>query len=235
MRIWHLICLLGLMAFSLTATAQRALYKPQIHEISLVGGLGMYNNAYEGLYTTGAPYAFFPQAGLQYTYHYSISDGFRFGLDYRNVATQREIGTGGSGLFEPVNYRGAFFNAGYERKYHAGASQLYGGADLMLYAGEVVGPAVLQTFNLEGSVSTFAWGGRALAGYRLFLSPYVSVALEGNLFYLSHNYSTNVIEEIDNTLPVFPETEIGVMAKVRISYHFKKMKKRCTCRALNHR
>ncbi|MEL6135222.1 MAG: hypothetical protein AAFR59_17835, partial [Bacteroidota bacterium] len=118
---------------------------------------------------------------------------------------------------------------------HRGASQLYGGADLMIYAGQVEGNEVLQRFNLEGPISTLSWGGRGLAGYRLFFSPYVSVALEANVFYLAHNYSRTVVEENNGTRPVFPDNEVGGMVKIRISYHFKKMKKRCSCRALNHR
>jgi len=233
MHIWRLIVCIAICGLTLPTMAQRALYKPQVHEISLVGGLAMYNNAY-GDYTSGAPFSAIPQGGIQYTYHHSITDGFRFGVDYRALSTQRARDNDPSS-FLPLDYNGTFVNMGYERKYHRGASQLYGGADVLIYFGQVEGDELLQRFNLEGAVSTTAWGGRAVAGYRLFFSPYVSVALEANVFYLAHNYSRAVIEENNGLRPVFPDNEIGAMAKVRLSYHFKKMKKRCTCKALNHR
>ena len=66
--------------------AQRAAFKPQVHELSLqVGSVNSIPSLSDN-YESGAPLSLHPLNGIRYTYHYSLSDGFRVGAFRRKAS-----------------------------------------------------------------------------------------------------------------------------------------------------
>lgn len=203
--------------------AQRARYKPQTHEISLQ--LGSMHMVFDPVASTVNAYPFDLQVvnGIQYTYHYSISDGFRLGAQLREGYFDLIGPTDTRILLDKRNWE---VNLGYERKIHFGAVQLFGGGDLMFSAQELdfkVGGAGADS---QFENSTLA-GIAAFGGVGRFFSPHLSLSLETKLMYLHQ-----LQEEVQATklpVPFVEDGELNLQVAVSLNIHLVKMKKRCTC------
>ncbi|MEM7373871.1 MAG: hypothetical protein AAF587_34935 [Bacteroidota bacterium] len=216
LSLFLLFLLLGL---SQDIQAQRARFKPQTHEFSLqVGSLnGILDPVQSGL-------IFYPLDvgvvnGGQYTYHYSLSDGFRLGVQHRQASFQLISPTD---IPVSINKNNWDFHLGYERKIHYGPSQLFGGADLHYSAQNLT-----FTPGAVGEKSSNLGGIAVFGGYSYFFSPFLSLSAEAKLLYLRQ-----VNEQLSgDKLPLsFVENgEVDLMAGLSLNLHLVKMKKRCTC------
>ena len=206
--------------------AQRALYKPQTHEVGLQLGainfIPTLSNYYDPL-----PVTLVPLSGLAYTYHHSISDGFRLRFMRKN----------GKYLLSPDN---PDFNAdrndwdirlGYMRKYHKGAGQFYAGGEAIYRMGKLYEYQV-GTERPDQATDEFShMGGAIFAGYRHFFNTHLSASFELGGYY------TRTIEPYPTRGPNDDRTyvfwmkngEFGLDGSISLNFHFVKMKKRCTC------
>ncbi|TAE47913.1 MAG: hypothetical protein EAZ89_16525 [Bacteroidetes bacterium] len=220
-----------LLVFLLPAWAQRARYKPQVHELRLSGVTVQASPSYTGNYSPLAAAALTPLSSLRYVYHRSISDGFRLGLDRRSASFAL------SGLERFATYEADkkdwSIRLGYERKWVRGAGRAYLGADLVGMSSRVrdQGEILLNgggTGSYAGSYVSRGLGASAVAGYHYFLSPYVSLGTELNVFALGKR---NVVAALAEPAPfyLFDAYETGVELSVFAALHLVKMKKRCTC------
>ncbi|MEM8887386.1 MAG: hypothetical protein AAGD28_05325 [Bacteroidota bacterium] len=210
-------------------SAQRAAFKPQIHELSLqLGSINSIPTLSDG-YENGASFSLHPLNGVRYTYHYSISDGFRVGAFRRNASFAYP-----DGFQQLDNYTAEKtdwdFHLGYKRMYHMGQSQIYGGADLIYSSGKVEAVAMSNGGNIPASYSYNNIGASAFFGYSFFFNTHLSLTFEGEAYFTGiQNQSplSNSQEPVSTFL--LNDNEIGLNASVYLNFHLVKMKKRCTC------
>ena len=212
-------------AWSSEASAQRARYKPQTHELSLqlasTHGIPGETMDTDGGYPFGAEFV----SGLQYTYHYSLSDGFRLGVQRRNGTFSEMTSADEPITLEKQNWD---VNLGYERKIHFGPAQFYGGADLQFsrqnleyrFGQNTADPSI-------GTVGSNHVGISGFGGIGYFFSPYLSLSAEAKVGYLSQVSEDNSKGELP--VPFLENGEIFAQASVSLNIHLVKMKKRCTC------
>ncbi|MDX2246281.1 MAG: hypothetical protein SF052_05875 [Bacteroidia bacterium] len=208
--------------------AQKALYKPQTHQLELqVAGLNYIPSLGE-LYKEPLPFSGNMVNGLRYTYHYSLTHGFRGGISYRtaNFTDSAGVVTGFSAY--EGSKRDLDISLGYIYKYHKGAAQFFAGADLRYTPGKVTETGITpgnSSYNNEYNYTNY--GASGFIGLRYFLNTYLSAAVEGSAYYLRVNHN-----EWGNGEPFFqltPDHEAGANLNLSLSLHLIKMKKRCTC------
>lgn len=216
---------LGLISYSY---AQRARYQPQTHQVELqvagadyFPGLQGYQLAFNGPFRSNAI------NGLRYTYAYSLSDAFRVGAMYFGPGTWQTT-TPPAGL---NSYQATVsqwdFQLGYLRRLHTGALQWYAGADLRLSLGDLLETADRNGSPFDNGYQFVNYGLDGVLGYRRFIGPYLSAGLEAQAAYLLHQPQDGSPAEL--ATPFFGEQIFTVGLQANISFHFVKLKKRCTC------
>lgn len=219
MKSFFLTIVFGIVFLPLV-TAQRAAYKPQVHQLELVVasanrvseiGSNYANNAF-----AGANYL----NGFRYTYHHALSHGFRAGIVRRSSDFDFPDGFGTLNEYSATK-EDWDFSLGYIYKYHIAATQWYLGADVLYSTHSVAETSIVPQFPSRYSYSSY--GVQAVAGMRVFFSTNFSAALELNAYYQAFPNNFGV----EN--PLLQESESGIKGLFTLSYHFVKMKKRCTC------
>lgn len=211
-------------SLAITSQAQRPRFRPQVHELGLqVGSLQRVLET-EGTQTTWAN-------GLRYSYHIDKSKALRAGIFYRrgefnNRPSISEIYQSFFGKQDAFELR-----MGYMFKYHIYRLQLYA-------AFEAIGryTSLDETFNqdLNGAANknTFwSMGGSLVAGAQMFANKHVSLGVETDFYALFHNrrQSSPGIAVLPHE-GLFIDNESGLnMVSVYITFHFKRLKKSCTC------
>lgn len=210
--------------------AQRAAYKPQVHELSLQ--LGSVNSipTLSDEYKSGSPLSLHPLNGIRYTYHYSISDGFRVGAFRRKAnffSAEDELRQYQNINSDKVDWD---FHLGYKRMYHMGSSQIFGGADLTysltrvdLTADALSGVARSDAYKHNG------YGISGFMGYSYFFNTHLSLTFEGEVYYSKQSNLARVSSQEPIPITLNDQDEIGFNASVYLNFHLVKMKKRCTC------
>ncbi|MDX1908658.1 MAG: hypothetical protein SF053_16600 [Bacteroidia bacterium] len=221
------LVLIGIMAMcGGPLLAQRALYKPQVHEISLQAGSAQLLPGYEG--GLQAPGVLLPPRGLLYTYHYSITHGVRAGAQVRRLSLDYQQPIGPYETYqattENLDFRlGYVYNryqgpvrlhAGVEGRYSLGQTEQYG-----VYAGS-------SNFN-DRSYKTGGLGGAAFAGYSFFVGTHLSLGMELSAHIMPWSQRRYNLTDVPTL--VLPNPDTGFDFSVYINYHTVKMKKRCTC------
>lgn len=213
-----LLCML----MAIPAMAQRSRFKPQKHEIGIealsIAQVPVFSESY-----TGLPGSLSTPSGLRYKYFLTMEDGLRAG-GFRQVTHLSQ------GNVESAEREGYRFQIGYERNMVFGASRIFAGADAIVGLGTVdfsqVDPSTSNT--LEGTEGYTSYGLNPFFGYRLYFSPYVSTTLELGGYYLAHRYDENLVGAEEGAF-LYPTQEWGMRGAVSLSFHFGKLKKRCTC------
>lgn len=208
--------------------AQRAAYKPQVHEFSLQLGAVNAIPALSEYYENGSVASIHPLNGLRYTYHYSISDGFRIGAFRRNATFNYP------GAFQPFeSYRADKqdwdFHLGYKRMYHMGQSQIFGGADLIYSRGKVEAVATQNGNTFSDAYSYANLGGSLFFGYSFFFNTHLSLTFETEAYFTTIQNRSAIDTPDPLQVYLLEDREAGFNASVYLNFHLVKMKKRCTC------
>jgi hypothetical protein len=213
-----------------SSSAQRFAFKPQVHQLELQ--LGSVNSipAVSSEYGSDLPFSTDFVNGGRYTYHYSLTHGFRVGAFRRTSAfSSTEIDQFSQ---YQADKQDIDITLGYMYKHHINATQLFAGVDLRYSMGnldetgtEFNGPAPAN-YQFAYDYQTYGLGG--FFGLRYFVSQNLSLALEGNI-----TYATLAADGISSSDPtrfsLLPENVIDFSAGATVSFHFVRMKKRCTC------
>ena len=198
--------------------AQRALYKPQTHEVGIQLGAANFIPALSEYYGS-TPMTLEPLSGLAYTYHYSISDGFRLRFTRKTAEYMNSVGA--SPLKADLNDWDA--RLGYMRKYHKGANQVYAGAEIIYRLGKVYEYPLGNT-RPENAIDDFTHMGAAVfAGYRYYFNTHLSASFELGGYYSRSVNATSEPIEPGNVFRL-PNGEAGLEASVSLNFHFVKMK-----------
>ncbi|MEM7657549.1 MAG: hypothetical protein AAF399_15555 [Bacteroidota bacterium] len=222
LRLFLAVLILG--CFSSELLAQRARYKPQTHELSLnMGSAQVIPSEIKGFQDLGAGVT--PSVlqvggqilnGGRYTYHHSLSNGFRLGV-LRRKATFYQ-----GNEIEKTDWD---IRLGYIRKKHYGPVQVFAGIDAQVTQQEQ------RYLSLAGTeiaqVQAEGLGIAPLVGFRYFFSPYLSISAEAEVYGLGILRRTGESEALQTNL--LRRGEIGIQTHALLSFHFVKMKKRCTC------
>lgn len=212
-----------------TAEAQRARYKPQVHQLELqLAGAETFSGR-EGLTAfADLPLAAHVLQGIRYQYAHSLPTAFRIGFT-QTRSTWGSIEGPGTYTGYEAQLRELGLQAGYLRRKHIGASQLYLGAEV-----EAGSSQITESGQTAGGAAQFAngyqyqfAGAQALAGVRYFFSPTLSLGLEANLGY--RNYRLR--QAGSETLPFlfFDENTLRLGLNASAAVHFVPLKKRCSC------
>jgi hypothetical protein len=224
-RISFSLLLIGLLLASLPLTAQRARFKPQTHELALqLGSAQIIPTEATGtrLLPAGGSEEVL-QIGTQlinggrYTYHHSLSDGFRLGVVNRRATFYSSL--------NEIQKTDWDIRLGYMRKKHSGPNQIFFGIDAMLTQQEqayqsAAGVAVANVNAQSAGVAPFV-------GYRYFFAQFISLGLEAEVYGLRVFSRTGGSEAFPADF--LQQGEIGFQTSALLSFHFGKMKKRCTC------
>ncbi|MEZ4687128.1 MAG: outer membrane beta-barrel protein [Bacteroidia bacterium] len=218
-------CFLGLtLALFLTSQAQRPRFQPQVHELGIQ--LGSIQTPFEtnSNHTTWAN-------GLRYSYHIDKSKALRFGAFFRN--NQYNYTPSISERYQPFFAKQQSFElrAGYMLKHHIYRLQLYAAVDAIgRYA------KIDETFDqdLTGAPNknkVWGVGGALVVGAQMFANKHVSLGVETDLYAIFQNRREN-----DPTIAILPHEGLFIdgengwnMVSVYIAFHFKRMRKSCTC------
>ena len=209
-----------------TLQAQRPYYQPQVHEIG-VNLLTGHQVPDLSSYYENMPLSLNYANGIRYKYHLTYADALRAQVDY---ATSSFDIPEGIERFESyaADQSEWLLKLGYERKHHVGSLQLYAGIDARLGMGNFQSVGKLQGTamnEVENDLNYTSYGGSATAGVRVFMSPYLSAGIEASAYYAWLNYT----EANESVFYLQPDTQWGWNSQVYVSFHFKKMKKRCSC------
>ncbi|MEO0896647.1 MAG: hypothetical protein AAFY71_09635 [Bacteroidota bacterium] len=205
--------------------AQRALYKPQQHEISvqLAGAEHIFPFNQLNLYQEQVPIQAYVARGLSYTYHYSLKDGFRVAAFYKDASYFRFPNI----FISDVQRLDWQFQLGYERKYHSGPHQFSIGPDLMYSRGNTelgIETGGAMPFTTTHTHQTIGIG--LVGAYNYFINTHFSLGASITL------YGQRAIYDDPSTFfDSYFETQniSGAYASIWANFHFVKMKKRCTC------
>ncbi|MDB4286254.1 porin family protein [bacterium] len=217
---------IGLLATQLQA--QRPKYQPQVHEI----GLQLINYNLIPEYSDANASAFNFGNGIRYRYHFNIFDSFRAGLFYRTSDFDKPR------VVEPLfsefsaKKRDYEIKFGYERKYNFRKVQVFGGIDLIVNYSRIRAEGQdLDDADFEGLEKHFGIGTGTYIGVRYFINKQLSVAGEFDYYVIRPiGGSSTIGVPPDNNFRLFPDRETGTnMVSIYVSYHFKKMRKSCTC------
>lgn len=220
---WYKILLLAVLSLGLTlpATAQRSRFKPQRHEISLEAVSLAQVPAWRENYASDAPFSLMVPSGVRYKYYLTMADGLRLG-GFRQVTTLAQ------GSIEEATRTDYRLQLGYERNLIFGASRFFAGADATLGVGTVDFTQADPGGPITGSEGYLSYGVNPFFGYRLYFTPYLSTTLELGGYYQVHHYDANLAGPEGGAF-LYPLQEWGMRGALSLSFHFGKLKKRCTC------
>lgn len=234
------LLILGLfLLLCLQSFAQRPRYHPQVHEWAGQVYSARYVPAYADFIPEEGFLSHNPLNGIRYKYHTGLSSAIRTGLFYRAGKYKSDFYGPLTANQETANWRGAEFSLGYERKIHFRKVQLFAGFDGILNAGR----AHEKVFNLLASGGAnpvvisdenhfvLGYGLGANVGIRYFFNKYTSVTIENGGYFLRTTREAIAPGEGPN-LPIqlMADSEAGWnLLSVYFSYHFKRMRKNCTC------
>jgi hypothetical protein len=180
-----------------------------------------------------------PLNGIRYKYHTGVSSAIRTGLFYRAGKYKSDLFNQLSANHEYANWRGAEFSLGYERKIHFRKVQLYAGLDGILNGGRA-NEQIINTFPIGGGNPVIeseenhfvlGYGVSANVGIRYFFNKYTSVTIENGGYFLRTTRKSIAPGE-GPSLPIqlMADSEAGWnLFSIYFSYHFKRMRKNCTC------
>lgn len=209
--------------------AQRAAFKPQVHELSLqvgsINSIPSLSDAYEN----GAPLSLHPVNGIRYTYHYSLSDGFRVGAFRRKAGFNFPEGLDQFQEYQ-ADKKDWDFHLGYKRMYHMGQAQIFGGADLIYTRGKVEAMAMQGTgTSVPDNYAFQNFGMSGFFGYSFFFNTHFSLTLEAEAYYTGGQQRNALGPGEPLNVYLQEDGELGLNASVYLNFHLVKMKKRCTC------
>lgn len=213
------------LAFS--AQAQRPLFRPQVHEIGIQLGEAHQIPALSAGYANGMGLGANVVNGIWYKYHITYQHGIRAGAAYRTAQFDYPDGRNRFVSYEATR-RDIDGFLGYELSFPAGRITLTGALDLAVSRssseelGIEEGPVLIEYRN---DPALWRVGGRGALGFHYFFTPYTSFTLEAGPYY-QRAMGTGTT---DQPFTLFPEQEFGFRAVAMLSFHFKQMKKRCTC------
>lgn len=219
------ICLLILViAAVFTTQAQRPRFRPQVHELGLQ--IGSMHAAFEveGLQTTWAN-------GLRYSYHIDKSKALRAGLFYRRGVFSNPNSIS-SDLYPFTAEQNAFeLRLGYMVKYHIYRLQLYAGIDAIGRYTRMDESFVRGLGFAPNKQNFFGLGASALVGAQMFANKHVSLGVEADVYAIIQNRRESDPSNPNPPLPgLFIDREMGSnMVSVYLAFHFKRLKKSCTC------
>lgn len=218
------IIIVGLLICSTTAWAQRPRFRPQVHEISLqLGSLTLIPET--------ATQHLSPVNGLRYAYNFNQKSAFRAGIFYRNSSFDQPINI-------PTEYENFTaekldleFRAGMMWKYHIYRLQLYAGLEGVLRYTDLQSNFNTDSPGMTNAPTYLSYGISGLVGARMFANTHVSMGIEADVYALWHDRrDLSRIPEIEPHAGLFLQREIGFQAvSVYLSYHFKRIRKSCTC------
>ncbi|MDP5168914.1 MAG: hypothetical protein NWR72_01610 [Bacteroidia bacterium] len=222
-----LLCLLLILA-GMNVHAQRAKYKPQVHQIELQALGADWMSGRNGLTSSfNTPIQLSAVNGIRYQYAHSLANAFRLGFSYNpSEWAGNPVATPGV-----TNYTAALQQAelrlGYVRRFHTGAIQLYGGADLVGGSGSLAETGTTDAGNYLSEYRFRNYGAAGFAGIRRFVSPYLSVALEAHATYLRFDTPEGNVAALPYSF--LGEESFGIGATAFLAFHFVELKKRCSC------
>ena len=210
------------------AFAQKPMFYPQVHEIGLqIGSIDQVSKLSE--YYASSPAASLNFAnGLRYKYHITYQHALRSAFTYRDGSFDIPEGIDRFATYsaEKKDYE---LQLGYEYKYNIGPATLFFGADGMLGRGTVEDVGILlgdiAQEPLSGEYRYTNYGVAGIVGLRMFFNRHISFSLEGQAYYLRNRHA----QTAEDLFYLLPESESGLRASAYLSFHFKKMPKRCTC------
>ncbi len=208
--------------------AQKPRFTPQAHEIGIQLLGANYFSKVADYQKDNTPFNLNFGNGIIYKYHLSLTDAVRIGVGWRNAAYEINEGIDRFASYQ-ADKQDLDISLGYERKLNLGPVQLFGGFLGILGRGNVEDMGALSATgdSYTGKYFYSNYGGALFGGLRLFFSKNISLALEGQGYYLQ----TRRQAAPENTFYLFPENELGYNANVYLSFHLVKMKKRCVCPA----
>lgn len=223
----------------LQSFAQRPRYHPQVHEWAGQVYSARFVPANMDFYPNGGFLSHNPLNGIRYKYHTGVSSAIRTGLFYRAGKYQTDVYGPIAPLQQKAFWLGSEFSLGYERKIHFRKVQLFAGIDGLLSGGR----AKEQVFNIGITGSGFpllesedkqfvlGYGASVNVGIRYFFNKYNSLTIENGAYYLMTNRETRAPGEGPNSpIQLMADSEAGFnLFSVYFSYHFKRMRKNCTC------
>lgn len=227
-RLVSLSAVLVLLLLSPAAFAQKPMFYPQVHEIGLqIGSIDQVSPLSD--YYASSPAASLNFAnGIRYKYHITYEHGLRAAFAYRTgeFDIPEGIDRFSSYSAEKKDYE---LQLGYEYKYNIGPATIFFGADGMFGRGTINDSGVLlgdiAQEPVSGEYSYTNYGAAGILGLRVFFSRYVSFSLEGQAYYLRNRHE----QTVEDLFYLLPENEYGLRGSAYLSFHFKKMAKRCTC------
>jgi hypothetical protein len=223
---------------SVQVFAQRPRYHPQVHEWGIQAYSARFVPQYMDFYPEGTFLTHTPLNGIRYKYHTGLQSAIRSGLFYRAGKYTEPVNSApNSSSFQDASWRGTAFSLGYERKLHIRKVQLYAGVDGLLSFGQAREQILTSTFggpnviDFDDRQSVLGYGVAANAGIRYFFSKHASISIENGGYFLQTNRALrNPAEGTNLPIQLMAESESGWnLFSVYFSYHFKKMKKNCTC------
>ncbi|MEL6672791.1 MAG: hypothetical protein AAFR61_11390 [Bacteroidota bacterium] len=227
-----LLSIACLLILSPVVFGQRALYKPQVHEIGFqAGAFNMVPALSEG-YQDGLPGSATLLNGIRYKYHHSISDGFRLGVFRRTADLQFAEGLNIYDTYQS-DKTDWDIQLGYERKVHKGPLQFFAGADVRYTLGQMNDTGIQGATTVEISHAYQGIGGSVLGGMSFFISKNLSATLEAEGYLTRLNYGSGTNIEVNP--PLIPNQEAGFNLSLYLSLHAVNMKKRCTCPKIKRR
>lgn len=200
--------IIGLFILPHKIYAQKPRYAPQVHEVSVsLFSLNKIADAENLQYYKDKSLFMNPLNGIRYRYSFDKSTALRVGAFYRK--------SGYTGTFGKTNVYSPEFRLGLQTMYNLKKIQLYAGAD------GVLSGRISQKTGAK-SQNSFGMGGSGILGVRYFFHTNLSMTFENDVYFLNFGKQ---------------ESESGIVPKemgfnftsVAISYHFKPMKKACTC------
>ncbi len=227
MRIQSVLLTTFLILFAGTLLAQKPLYRPQVHEIDFqLGELHQLPqlNTVENMAT---PVMATPLNGIWYKYHFTVNHAVRAGINYRNTNFSLPNGIDN---FESYDVKRRDYEAmlGYQYSAPLGRATFYTGVDALLTRSHSQENGVQS--DLPGTLyaadyTQMRLGGKGFVGLKLYLSPHVSLGLEAGPYFQRALSAPNG----DASYTIFNTDEFGFRSSALLSFHFKQMKKRCTC------
>jgi hypothetical protein len=187
---------------------QKPRYAPQVHEVSLsFFSVNKIVNAENTQLYNNKTLFINPLNGIRYRYSFDKSTALRVGAFYRK--------SNYAGAFGKVNVLSPELRVGLQTMYNIRKVQLYAGADGLL-SGRLSKTAGIKAQN------SFGIGGSGILGIRYFFHTNLSITMENDVYFLNFGKQKSESGIIAN--------EMGFnFTSIALSYHFKPMKKACTC------
>ena len=219
------ICI-GIVGGHSSLYAQGPMFYPQTHEVGIRVGSFHSQPALADAYQEGAGELEWAN-GLQYKFHWDLYNVFRLTVGRRKSLFDAAFeGT------DPDQFRTEKVDwdvrLGYEGNMPIGPITLLGGLEGVYNNANLVQEKLAsqsQEIMATDELSYSAWGANAFGGLRLFFSPYISTAIEGNVTYLKSD-AHQLLGVYDSELS---DNEWNVELNLYLSFHFVKLKKRCAC------